>query len=148
MNNITFQFHGGLLHKTDYYQSTDCRRGLAWLGVHEKVWHILLPGAPRSTRCVQAGPIEDPEEPEGWSWCLDIDGQSYPLPLSRIHGERPNLPDRGHYLKRTAVLYTGSGPRLLFHTNAPGLQSTAHQVWLTNGMKVGYKPRGHENAFR
>lgn len=147
-NSMKFEFNGGILKGTDYYSSTDFTRRLAWLVVRERVWHLLLPGSPRSYHCVQAGPVEDQEEPDGWMWCVDVDGQKYPLPRCRIEGPRPALPDRGAYLKRTAILYVAEARNANgaafggVHDLHSGLVCTAHPLWLTYGLRVGYAGSG------
>lgn len=144
---MRFEFHGSYLTDCDYFGSVAFTRGEAWATVRERQWHIMLPRFPRSCHVVQAGLIEDPDEPGGWSWCLDLDEELFPLPQRQIYGERPLPPDRGGYWQRRGLLYTApshNANRAAFggvHELRSGLVGRPHTLWLTHGMRVDYRAR-------
>lgn len=142
MSERQIEFHGGLIFRTDYFGSLDWNRGAAWLVVREKVWHVLLPGPPRSRQCVQAGPVPAEDEPGGWAWCVDIDGQRWVIPTRTIHGTRPEPPERGGIYQRAAVIYTGwaiNAGRAAFggvHDLRNGPESFSARICVCCGVRV------------
>ncbi|MEN3940711.1 hypothetical protein WJU23_05400 [Prosthecobacter sp. SYSU 5D2] len=144
---MKFIFDGHVLQQTDYYESTAFTRGQAWLALHDRVWHIMMPGMPRHWGLAQVGVVEAQDEQDGWMWCLDLEGQEYPLPMAQIHGERPRPPQRGGYWKRCGILYhcnTLDADRAAFGAVSNGLQSKTCELWVTNGGRVGYKPMARQ----
>lgn len=141
---LDITFHGGLIRRTAYYGSKDQERGLAWLVIENRTWHFLLPGPPRSTRCIQVRPATAEAEPNGWAWLLDVDGQHYQIPADRILPARPQPPEHGGYWKKTAVLYFGQtrgASRAAFggvHELMDGLSYRSYPLWVTAGLRVGY----------
>jgi hypothetical protein len=135
-------FEGHQLKNTDYFDSVAFTSGQAWLAVHDRVWHVMLPGHPVRWGLAQMNVVEAEDEQDGWQWCLDLDGREYPLPMARIQGERPRPPQRGGYWKRCGILYhanTRDADRAAFGAVSNGLQSVTVELWVTNGGKVGYK---------
>ena len=139
---MKLRFHGGLLVETDYFGSLDWSRGQAWLGVHGTSWHVLLPDVPRSMNCAQVYPFPAEDEPEGWAWCVDVDGRRWMVPSGCIHGERPAPPVKGHAWRRAAVIYTGqtqAANRAAFggtHDLRDGLNGHSCRLWVTCGFRV------------
>lgn len=147
---MNIYFSGNVITRTDYFISAACCRGMAWMTVEQGTWHILLPRHPKSTCVVQASPQVAEDEPNEWQWCLDIDGEEFPLPVASIHGERPRPPDHGQALDRRCRLYTAhtiSAGIAAFggaHGLQTGLVSHPHRLWLVHGIRVDYRPRKGE----
>ncbi len=43
MNSTKTGFAGGKIHQTDYFDSADRDRSLAWLVIYDHAWHVPLP---------------------------------------------------------------------------------------------------------
>lgn len=125
----------GEVRRTDYFGSNEKLKGRAWLIVIRTSWQFFLPCTPGCRlRLVQAFPVEAEEEPEGWMWCLDVDGTRYPVPVRQIQGPRPRLPDAGQVLRRACLLHVDYCATLgpwFFGAMHPGMQSRACTLHLS-----------------
>ncbi|MBB5038280.1 hypothetical protein [Prosthecobacter dejongeii] len=137
---MDFKTDGGEVRSTDYFSSGERLKGRAWLMVIHTTWHFFLPqtcGA--GVKLAQVYPIEAEEEPEGWMWCLDLDGVTYPLPLRQIQGPRPRLPDLGQVLRRSCLLHTDYCAKLgpwFFGAIQVGMQSHGRTLYVARDRRL------------
>lgn len=142
---------GTRLTDTNYFGSEDCRSGVAWAFIQSGVWHVLIPSSPiHPPSMVEARPVTDRQEPDGWRWRLELPEWHLPLYSRCIRPRRPSLPEPSTRHERRAIFYhrilheedqRGSS---FFGTIRPGLQIWAScPLWVVRG-----KSRQEEKAPR
>lgn len=139
-------FNGSHITETDYFESRDREQGVIWCHVHAGVWHVLVPSPPiHPPSMVEARPVTDCEEQDGWRWRIELPGWHLPLYGRCLRPRRPPLPEPLTRAERTAVFYHAilreeqQRVSSFFGSIKPGMQIWAScPLWLVRG-KMGKK---------
>ena len=134
-------FKGSHITDTDYFESRDREMGVPWCIIHAGAWHVLMPSPPiHPPSMVEARPVTDCEEQDGWRWRIELPGWHLPLYGRCLRPRRPPLPEPLTRAERTAVFYhailreeqqRGSS---FFGSIKPGMQIWATcPLWLVRG---------------
>jgi hypothetical protein len=103
---MKIDFDGSHITDTDYFESPDREKGIAWCLVDHGVWHVLVPHPPiHPPSMVEARPVTDRQERDGWRWRVELPGWHLPLFGRCIRPRRPPLPEPFTRLERTVVFY-------------------------------------------
>lgn len=137
--------NGDTIESTDYFNSTERMKRLAWLYIESTKWHLMIPEkfSPR-IQWAQVLPVPDEDEPDGWKWRLELQDQCYDLPLPQITGKRPPLPDQGVVQRRQCLLYNAYYPSVgpwFFGSVEKGMQHKACTLFVCHGVKMSNSDR-------
>lgn len=103
---MKIDLHGSHISETDYFESIDYEQGIAWCVIEQGVWHLLVPSPPiHPPSMVEARPVTDRQERDGWRWRVELPGWHLPLFGRCIRPGRPSLPEPFTRWERTAVFY-------------------------------------------
>lgn len=103
---MNIYFNGRAILDTDYYVSNDHRDGVPWAWIADGIWNVLLPSPPiHPPSKVQARPVRDNREPDGWRWRIELPEWRLPLYARCIKPQRPPLPQEQTCIERKAVFY-------------------------------------------
>jgi hypothetical protein len=136
---MKIDFDESQISGTDYFDSDDAECGLPWCYVCRGAWHILLktPQGLKPPTSINATPVRDWNEPDGWRWSLRIGSLRFPLRHCCFQPFRPALPEPNTRSLRGAVIYNAFLSRgrcsgaSFFGSIEPGMQVWATcQLWL------------------
>ena len=103
---MKIDFKGAHITDTDYFESRDRELGIPWCLVQDGTWHVLISRPPiHPPSKVEARPVTDSQERDGWRWRLELPEWHLPLYGRCMRPKRPRLPEPLTKIERRVVFY-------------------------------------------